>query len=331
MDNRITKKRLSELVGYEMVIIVALIVVAIFIFEFLYGWIAVQPTTGQYFKFYYDEDIYAGNHEPFYNEFIKDQTFSYDVIRFEGEECMPNTNVLRHRYAIQEADFIITHFRPDEDGRNNVASYVDEFSIYTLDELYEDAIKYLSGFLKDEYLSKTDSEKETLVYNADNLDKAKIEQNFNIRMKKDNRFRWNKDKKAQGLEQEYQRFIKLCKGVKEFKIVLVKGEEIGLFYKYTKYEQSAVNPEYKASQEEYKEYYQNQISNGRVNLNYAIKCEKLTGGKVNASEYFKIKGEETAKDVAILVFDFLKYQPDLQFETICAVNTMVRATSNILG
>jgi hypothetical protein len=164
MDNKITKQRISEFIGYELVISIAILLVALFVFEFLYGWIATQPTTGQFFKYYYDEDIYAGNHEEFYNEFIVDKTFSYDVIRFECEECMPNTNVLRHRYAIQEADFIITHFRPDEDGRNNVASYVDEFSIYALDELYEDAIKYLSGFLKDEYLSKTDSEKETLVY-----------------------------------------------------------------------------------------------------------------------------------------------------------------------
>lgn len=331
MDNKITKQRISEFLGYELVISIAILLVALFVFEFLYGWIATQPTTGQFFKYYYDEDIYAGNHEEFYNEFIVDKTFSYDVIRFEGEECMPNTNVLRHRYAIQEADFIITHFAEDENGRNNVRSYVDEFKIYSFDHLYSDAIDYLSRFLKDEHQNVVKEEKEKLCYSFDNLDKSKIEENFNIRMKKDNRFRWNKEKKAEGLILEYQRFEKLVKGVEEFKTVLVKGEEIGLFYKYTKYEQASQKPDYERNREEYQQYYANQVEKGLVNLNYAIKCEKLTGGRVDASEYFKIKGNQTAKDVAILVFDFLTYQPDLQFEAIPAINTMIRATSNILG
>ena len=329
MDNKITKKRVSEFIGYEIVILVALLLVALFVFEFLYGWIATQPTTGQYFKFYYDENIYGGNYEQLLNEFKKDDTFSYDIIRLEGEECVEGTNVLRHRYAIQEADFIITDYLLSEEGRNNVESYVDEFSIYSYNDLYNDAVEYLSSFLKDEYSNLQGEDREKAVYSYDNLDQSKIEEHFNIRMKKDNRFRWNKDKKAEGLLLEYQRFKKLCKGVEEFKIVLVKGEEIGLFYKYTKYKQASINPEYERDREDYQKYYANQVALGRVDLNYAIKCEKLTGGKIDSSEFFKIKGNQTAKDTAILTFNFLKYQPDLQFETIFAINTMVRLTSDI--
>ena len=57
----------------------------------------------------------------------------------------------------------------------------------------------------------------------------------------------------------------------------------------------------------------------------------LTGGNKNVSEYLKITGTDSAQNVVLVLFDFGKYQEDLQFESISFVNTLVREFSDFLG
>lgn len=332
MDNRITKKRLGELFGYDWLILVVIILLVVLVSEFLFGFFATRVTTGQYFKILYDEDIYYESFDLLANEFEKDKTLSYDVIMWDAEDVVKNTNILRQRYAIQEGDLLITHQIPDESGKTRIGDYVDEFFMYAFEDLFDDGLNYIESFLKDEYGELDDESKKQKAYDFNNLDKEKIKAHFSERMKKDNRYRWDEEKKALGVIDEYGRIERLCKEVRDFETVLTEGKKIGLFYEYTLYKQTVEHPLTEKEGKEYEPLYQEQINNGRENLSYGLKAEKLSGGigKFDPSAFFKIEGNSTAKDVVILVYDFLKYQPDLQFETISALNTIVRACSNIL-
>ena len=53
--------------------------------------------------------------------------------------------------------------------------------------------------------------------------------------------------------------------------------------------------------------------------------------KKSVSEYLKITDTNSAQNVVLALFDFGEYQPDLQFESISFVNTLVREFSDILG
>ena len=59
MDNKLTKKRLSDFLSYEWIIILVAIIAAIFVLELIYTVSATRITTGQKFTFYLDQDIYT--------------------------------------------------------------------------------------------------------------------------------------------------------------------------------------------------------------------------------------------------------------------------------
>ena len=91
------------------------------------------------------------------------------------------------------------------------------------------------------------------------------------------------------------------------------------------------------NRKEYELFYQREIDQGRENARYGIVVNALTGGEHSPSEFFKTKGQKDAVDVVVTFFDFFDQkkgvdaQPDLQFECITFLNTIVRECSNILN
>ena len=55
MDNKLTKKRLSDFLAYEWILTIIIAVAAIVVWELVYTMSAVRLTVGQAFKYYYDE------------------------------------------------------------------------------------------------------------------------------------------------------------------------------------------------------------------------------------------------------------------------------------
>lgn len=336
MDNKFTKKRASNLFAYGWGILVLLMALTLAVFEVFYAFFATRITDGQFFKFYYDYTIGFSDfgYENLYNTFKKANTFSYDILRIEGEEVVDGTNVLRHRLAINEGDFIITDTVLKEDGTNHLRDYVDEFDMYSFEELLNDGVEYLEGFLKDEYLSIDEEIKKQKAYVFENFDVEKIESNFNERMKNDNRYKWDKDAKEKGLEDEKERIAKLCTEMEDFERLIKIGKETGLFYEYTRYEQSSIHSKSEKDRKEYAMLCQKEKENGREKQAFGLKAEALGGGvnKVDPSEFFKLKDSDVSnsENVVIMVFNFLNVQRDLQFETVCAINTIVRTCSDIL-
>ena len=326
MDNKVTKSRLSNFLSYEWIVMIILVVAVIFAWEFIYTVSGVRLSVGQQFKYYYDQNISTTGMDDFYNLIVEKNTFSYDVLEFNREGLTAENNVLSIRLSIQEGDAIFTDNVRREDSEEDTVGYsraeevADAFNMYTLDALLSDAETYLSQFLVD---GQTEIKKE-------NLDKTKIESYFLARMKKDNRFR-KEDQKKQGVLYETARLEKLCDEVADFKTVLNYGDD-AIFYRYTKYTQSKNRATKEDSKKDYEFLYNREIENGRENARYGINVGALpVGDKTQPSKFVKVAGAADASNVVLMVFNFRNEQPDLQFETISFINTLVRECSTILG
>ena len=348
MDNKITRSRLSNYLSYEWIFVILISLASLLVWELIYTVSAVRLTAGQQFKYYYDQNISQGTDSALYdllNYGKDDGTFSYDILSLTSEGLQADYNVLSVRLSVQEGDVIITDTvksEPEKEGgyatsrANSIIDGVDRVSSYSADGLLEDAKTYLKQFLKDGIAADGD-----MMLDYNNLDGEKIKSHFLKRMAGDNRFR-SQEEKDNGVELEKGRIKKLCEEVAFFQKVLEYDNEIStdnvensLFYRYTRFEQSYNTITDAETAETYKTLYEQEIKKAQDagfadgKMRYGLKADKLTGGQHDPSEYFKVSGESDAKNVVILVFDFLKYQPDLQFESISFLNTIIRACSDL--
>lgn len=346
MDNKITKRRLSDFLAYEWILMLVAAIGVIIALELLYGALAVKLSMGQSFKYYYDENIdtvISGDFRSVleYETGKNGKTFSYDVLELSSENLLSSYNVLSARLSAKDGDMIFTDTL--NDGETDDAGYdktvrartvIDSFQMYTFEGLLTDAQDYLATFLKEGVKTGDKATDRVLAVSYDNLDGEKIDANFLKRMKKDNRYR-TAESKAAGKVLERERIEKLCDQVKDFNTVMTVGDGLGLFYRYTKYEQikTATERNNDNSKETYNTLYLKEIDAGRGNAAYGLKLDKLTGG-TDASAYFRVLGESTAKNVVLCAFSFKgdpEYTPDLEFERISFINTIIRQCSNILG
>lgn len=333
MDNRITKKRLSDLFSYEWIMMIIIAILVIVAWEFLYSASAVRLTVGQQFKFYYDTSI-SGSEVEMYGLFEKDKTFSYDVLTIDGENLSSDFNVLSTRLTIQEGDILITDCKePAEDAEDKsmqVKSMIDKHNGYSYDQMLKDAKEYLLGYLKDDVESPFDKHN----FDVNNIDGAKVSAKFRSRMKKDNRFR-HEEQIIEGIKEETARIENLYQDVIKFDYLLsLRESKPELFFTYTKYEQRRDQQELQEDKDRWDKLVKVEENAGRNNNIYALKVGALTNfatseDKNDPSKYFMMKGADNAEDVVIMVFDFRSYQPHLQYETISFINAIVEDCSNI--
>lgn len=318
MDNKITKKRLSDFLAYDWILMIVCALAAILLWEFVYGIVSVKLTTGQQFKIYYDQGTTSSARV---EEFlVGNDVLSYDVLEIDVEQLVSDANVLSTRLSIYEGDIIISD-AIERDGAVRAKQLVDTTPIYSLDAMLADAKTYLRGFLKDGITA------ENAEYDYANLDEQKIRANFITRQDGDNRFR--KDEQIEeGVKLECERIEKLIKDVADFERFLESAPDEA-FFRYTKFEQTLDGelPEY--YDEQYRGLYENELAN-RPNARYGINAGGLTGGKVDPSLYFMTSGATSADGAIIMSFNFLEYQPDLQFECISFMTAFVRQCSNFI-
>ncbi len=322
MDNRLTKKRLSDFLAYEWILTIIVAVAAIVVLELVYTIAATRLSTGQQFKYYLDENIYIANADKSVYNLLdfsageNGKTFSYDVLSVEAENLMSSYNVLSVRLSVQEGDAIFTSSVEEEGSPVRAKTIIDETGVYDMFGLLESAKAYLGNFT----VSGGN------IYNENDYDENKIRGYFDERMKGDKRFR-TEEQKEEGRQNEIGRIKKLAKDASDFEYLLSIGEEKGLFYRYTRFEQTANN---NPDNENYNNAYQRERDSGE-NLVYGFNMSALTGGKKNVSEYLKLQGKENAEGVVLLLFDFASFQPDLQYESISFCVTLAREFSDFLG
>ncbi|MBQ8197025.1 MAG: hypothetical protein IJZ73_03085 [Clostridia bacterium] len=341
MDNKVNKRRLSNFLAYEWILVVVAVIAAIFVLEIIYSATGQGLTVGQKFNYYYDTMLQRNDMIDFHSSLkspdgTNNNVFSYDVIECEYEKIYQDNDVLYARYEIQEVDAIFTDFTPAATPEQSVRlkTLVDHYDIYDLQSLFNDASDYLAQFLKEEHANKTVEQKRAVIINEGYLalDEDKIASHFRFRMKKDNRYR-KEAKILEGILLEKGRIEKLCREVKDFYTILTCGQDI--FYTYTRYQQAYDLEEFNGNTEmsqHYKGLLDSEKAAGRENLIYGIKLENLIPGdsEENVSKYFRLYKESTAKNVALCVFNQRANQPYLQFETISFVNNVIRQFSDII-
>ena len=354
MDNKITKRRLSDFLSYEWILMTVIAVVAVILLELLYTMAGVRLTTGQQFKYFFDQSI-SGNASSVNRLLKDDKTFSYDVLKVSSEGLISSYNVLSVRLEIQDGDVLFTDCKDPAEGVANpeevedrtirLKQVVDSFNVYSFEELELDAQTYLKKFIKDENLSDSDLFERV---KPGVLDQEKISKIFRSRMKKDNRFRTQADIKK-GIVSETARIERLYKEVVVFsKLLDMESTYEGLFYRYSKYAQRRDEQETLKGKEQAKQAVDGEKQrlndlglSGVLNSQtqdeefvYALNLGKLPAttaqGKVPPSTICKLKNTDGAENVCLALFNFRKYQPHLQFETISFVNTIVRNCSTIL-
>lgn len=324
MDNKLTKKRLSDFLAYEWILTIIAVVAAIVVLELVYTVSATRLSVGQQFKYYLDENFYTYDNYSLYDLLEvrtgeNGKTFSYDVLSVETENLSSSYNVLSVRLSVQEGDAIFTSSEvKEEDGKIadvRAKSIIDEYAVYDMRSLLDKSKEYLNKFVA----GGGD------VYNEEDYDEDAIRAYFDTRMKGDKRFK-TAEEKEKGRADEVARIKKLAADTEDFETLLSFGEEKGLLYKYTKYEQAAngdVNDETYGNA-----YAQNKKDGERI---YGFNMAAFTGGTKNVSDYLKLSGNTDAKDVVLILFDFSADQYDLQFESISFTVTLAKEFSNILG
>ncbi len=327
MENKITKKRLSDFLSYEWIVMIIIAVVAILGWELIYKVSSVQLTTGQSFKYYYDQSISSVSNNTLVNGLLEHNTFSYDVIKLNTEMLDAENNVLLSRLSIKDGDVIFTDIKgigktETYEGKEYPVSvrakaYVDSFDypMYALDDMLEDAKTYLkNNFIKDGQ-----------EIDIDNIDDAKVEKVFRRRMKGDNRYR-KEELIQKGIKDEKARIVKLCQNVMYFEDFINNPEYQGALFKYTRFEQSYNRSANEKTKNEYLE-----VMKTQQEKIYAIDIGVLDelGNGLDATKIVQLKNPEDkddklSKNVVLMVFDFKKDQPHLQYESLSFVCSTIQ-------
>jgi hypothetical protein len=199
---------------------------------------------------------------------------------------------------------------------------IDLYDAYDFRELYKDCEKYLKQFLTNENAS---------VLDFNNYSESKIKAHFHNRQASDNRYKWKQITE----QDEINRIKKLSSELADFKTILdfesSLSKEESIFYYYHKYEFSLTKETTSSQKASYQEKYD--LEGGEkafgLKLEKLPKSDKLNAPDVNA--FFRMTNASDSKNVILTVFNVTHVQPDLQFETISFVNTVVRTFSSILN
>ncbi len=336
MDNKITKKRLSDFIAYEWVAIIVAFAIIVAGWEVFYALFSVRLTPGQKFKYFIDYNVSISNSVEFHE--VSTSNFSYDVLD-TGSEWLSQAgfsdsfSVLEDRLRSYDGDVIITDSLPVDKPleKLNVRSkaLIDIYNVYSLNKLLSDARTYVrDNFFLDAYKNQSI---ETIDFTQDKIDDDKVAEVFLNRQKGDNRFR-TAEQKNSGVQFEKQRIVQLCKEITDFAKFMeyANTQQPELLYRYTRFEQSvevATNENNEAEKAQAEQNYQNEL-NHRPNEPYGINLEYLTSGTVNPSRYFKVVEKNDAKNLVLMAFDFRILQPHLQYETLSFINSVIREFSS---
>ncbi len=337
MDNKLTKKRLHDLLSYDWIFMIIMCVVCIIFWEIVYDFGAVKLTAGQNFRYYFDYNISPAGNTQLRQELIEKETFSYDVLKLGSEAISQDYNVLRDRLSIQEGDVIFTDIVGIEKYNDSLAkgetpkdsvrafSIIDtvDYRIGSIDVMLENAKKYL---INNAFIDGFDAQSVFNSYDRANIDDAKVEKLFLNRNGKDNRFRTEANKKL-GIEYEIKRIEKLYENVVFMTEFIDNPDNSDAIIRYTKfsqgYELSGKDPNVN-----YKKRMDTEISQGRENDVYGINLGKLKGGK-HITTFMQYKFGEELTDIVVLAFEFTAYQPHLQYESLSFICTMIKTCTGV--
>ena len=320
MDARITKQRLSWFLSYSWAKLLALLIGIVVVLEVFFSLTAVKPKAEQIFKIYYYPTVNAVGVKGLYNFAKNEAGLSYDVLEVNVEVLQDEAvkRVLDARLSAFDgtviiADRVLTYL-DGHDGEElySKCSYfelIDSFSFFDAEGLLEKGKAYVDSF-------KTGGE----------IDENKVKEHFIARMKGDNRYRFDAAAREQGIKDEIERIKTLDKNLAAFEFLLVSYADEGLFTKYTKYQVSKYYYGYQDTpyDSETEKYYS--LSAGFIDQNKKPSSPSIS--EVMTLEYGE--GAGTVNDIVLCFFDFTSAKPDLQYETVIFINSLVKKYSTLL-
>lgn len=227
MDAKITKTRLTHMLSYDWIKVVALSAVAIFVWVMFFTMTATRITPAQQFTVfnYIGNTTLSNKFQLDYTDCFKNDLFSYEVIEANYNDLTTakeyTTTLMEARLTTDEGDVIFssTQSNPDavykdEDGEKKTQTYYDgllsqwNYYLRRLDGekgYFAQMEAYLNGFYMGGY------------ENADTLNEELVENAFRARIKrtKDKRFKTNAEIE-QGVRDEIVRIKKYRDALVEF-------------------------------------------------------------------------------------------------------------------
>jgi hypothetical protein len=294
--------------------------------SFVYGIIAIKPTPGQAFNYFYDYEVSARADASF--ALLYDKTFSFDVRDVIVDELTQEEgdSILTAKIENGEGDIIFTHTHGSFKGQEGYYScraqnIIDFKPVYALDGkeggLLYDLEKYLSQFLEKEG---------DYPFDYNNLSEQKIKDNFNKRTSGKRVYKNDLREGIISVDMELERIKKLCAEADFFARVIAYDSQLdqsqSIFYRYKRYTQASFEAD-KVDRPTLAQKNANETERP-----YALDLYKLTGGKT-VSDYFKMRDQNLKGGVVAIVVKLNDKQPDLQFETVSFINTIIRNFSDL--
>ena len=353
MDNKITKKRFANMWAYDWIKMLGVLVAVILLWVLLFDMLAPRMRAGQDFSVFMYYSVGGNASDKLYDEMESKEVLSYDVLKLTVSTFEEKYigQLMSTRASTHEGDILIldrntskTEVTLDGEEKKEVISgnyqaVVDNYSIYDIDELIKDALYYYASFTV-KYADGKESIEDVASLVAElkadgddvQLDGDTVYAKFKTRKKKDNAYK-TKTQYENGAKKDAERLEKLKSDALRVYDVLSRLDGIYTFENnpiranYRKYEITYYSD---PSDEDYKKAYEkSELKTYGIDLGgidgIEIDGENVYRENRRVGEDYKIRkdiyGDIPAKSsgadgVVVCVFDYKKYQPDLQYETV---------------
>ena len=330
MDSKITKTRIAHMLSYDWLKIVGVALALMVFWNFIFTITATPPRPSQQFTVF---NHYANQalSESFYND-IQDvlEGTSNDAFSYEVIEITTNDLATLGQYASSLTD---ARLQLDEGDVMFIPKLADPSTAYEEDGKTKYEADYLQSFLRryEPYLYDLDPEKEGGYFyelkaylngyyedyqNAETIDKAKIENDFRARAKKneDKRFK-TEEELAWGTQKEIERIQKYRDAFLKFEVFLESGvvafEEV----------------EVESGEYQFKGKFALNICPNEDTMyemkKYASYAQTVVDE--NGKETFKL----TAKDMCVMFFDTKGTEDSFEYESLLYVVHLIEACAAV--
>lgn len=329
MDLKITKKRLGNMLSYDWLKILIVVIAAIFVWSLLFTTTATRCTDGENFYLVVYEGVKttnASSNAKYLDDMTNEGAFSYDVLSRSVTEISSTgqysaSYMLSLRLSTHEGDVFLSGGGNDlrkaqEEGKAEIETVaqvqylVNNGILQSIDDLLVAAREYCTkSFI-------TENGDGTYTVNEKEIEKY---------------FREYRIRSARNYKKTYRTEAQITEGVKK------EIERIETIYKNYLYITKAIEKT-KGTENDFLWYtakMYRETEGGEVKYKdtkaYGIDLSKVKGGSEEVeSQWYLIdkEGKITTDGLVLTVFDYTQYQPDMQYETLSFLAHTLRKFGN---
>ena len=295
MDARITKQRLGNLLSYDWLKILGVIVAAVVLLYVLFTMIATRPTVEQVYSVFTYGGLKIGDDSSDFEDDL-DGAFSFDILEAEMvnfEAGSLGEQALTARRGVLEGDAVLVADYTEEEGDTPFSLLVTNYGtfhpaektysgFYEIPTLLDDMKAYLSTYFD---LPATDADE---TFTSEAPIEAQIEASFARKNGSDKRFKTDAQKET-GLALERARVLQLREDYLFVKAAFERGDVTTVDYVYL------------VGEEEYR-------------FPFGIDLGKLTG--LDDLAFYYSNGQKTTEKLTLTFFYNGARAEDIKFENL---------------